>query len=102
VAEAKTHQDLKIKLNEIGAKVADTKAMPLDSERSSGLDHACGDEVLPAQFEEHAREWFRRRAAEDGAIGGGENSAVAGARENVFLRPVKNWASSVGAEATER
>jgi hypothetical protein len=83
-------------------KVAATKPIPRGSERALGLDHACGDQILPAQFQDYPRERFGRWAAEDGAIGGGENSAVAGTRENVFLRSIKYWAGCVGAEATER
>ncbi len=47
------------------------------------------------------RERLRRRAIEDGTVGGGKHSAVAGAGESVFRGAIKYRASVVRAEAAE-
>lgn len=71
------------------------------SSEGSRLNHPCSNQILAAHFQAHAREWFWRRAAKDGAIDGRENSAVTWAREYVFFRAVKYRAGSVRAEPAE-
>jgi hypothetical protein len=65
------------------------------------LHEAGGDDVVSAAFEDYLRQRLRRGTVEDGAVGCGEYSAVAGAGEDVVFGTIKNRARVVGAEAAE-
>jgi hypothetical protein len=65
------------------------------------LQEAGGDDAVGAALQHYFWEGLGRRAVEDGTVGGGEYSAVAGACEDVVRGLVKHRAGVMGAEAAE-
>jgi len=68
---------------------------------SWGRDETRCDDVVAAALQDYLWEGFGRWAVEDCAVGGGVDSAVAGAGEDVFFRPIEDRAGVMGAEAAE-
>ena len=64
-------------------------------------DEAGGDDVIAAAFQDYLRQGLGRWAIEDGAVGGREHAAVAGACEYVLFGAIENRTGVVGAEAAE-
>jgi len=66
-----------------------------------GGHEAVGDDVVAAAFQDHLWEGFGWGAIQDCAVGGGVDTSVAGAGEDVFVGAIEDRAGVVGAEAAE-